>query len=55
MDALQGCHFVEDNKLKHRVCEELQFFSKICFCDWQGASHTIVEKCVDNERDFVEK
>jgi len=55
MDALQGCHFAKEDKLKHSVREELQCFSKRCLCDRHGASHTKVEKCVDNEGEFVEK
>jgi hypothetical protein len=55
MDALQGCHFVDDDKLKNSACEELRCFSKRCLCDWHAASHTNMEKCVDNEGEFVEK
>jgi hypothetical protein len=41
-DALQGRHFVDDNKLKHSKHEELQHLSKVLH-DQHTASHTKAE------------
>jgi hypothetical protein len=52
-EALQRCHLVDD-KLKHSTCQAPTYQERV-LQDWHMASHTKVEKCVDNKGDFMEK
>jgi histone-lysine N-methyltransferase SETMAR len=54
-DSLCGCHFAEDNELKKRFFDVLQ--SQVREFYNAGIQHLTQcwEKCVENDRDFVEK
>jgi hypothetical protein len=55
--ALQGCHFADNDELKHSVREELRCFSKELYMNGIMAyriTSTGGKKCGGNEEDFVE-
>ena len=54
-DALRGRRFADDDLLEHYVCEELRHFSKTFYSIGLQRLTQRWKKCVDNERDFVEK
>jgi hypothetical protein len=54
-DALPGQHFADEDELKYGVCEVLRCFSEQFYAIRIQLLTQRWKKCVDNERDLVEK
>jgi hypothetical protein len=54
-DALRGCHFAENDKLKRGVHEQLQCFSKVFYVISPQCFTQRWKQCADNGTKFAEK